>query len=409
MAESEANTYVVMITIVLPGTEEGTVFEVLLTPADSLSLPDGSTKSLQDCTVADLQRFAQQIEDDSWSKYQDETLLDLSLEDDVSISVIRADEEEDAESAVALWMEHMVILEDQSSPFYRSLLEKAASRISFSDRSQTDEDKVDEPLTDEPIIEESLIDEPISGAEIVDIDQEDGSAEIEELTLEKYGKEPIRASEDGAEELYHDIDVAVSEVEAVHEEREISEPDEAAIGIEKPDFRILGRRRPLEHPTWTAADILINEPAFRDAQAHSISSLDREVAGVLVGPPPEKQPDGRYVVHISDTIIAKHTKMQGASVTYTPESWRYVNDKLADLYPEDSAVIVGWYHTHPGFGIFLSSMDQFIHHNFFTQMWHVAYVLDPIAQRSGFFCWDRKQVKVDRYEFPWPEWAENSW
>jgi len=28
--------------------------------------------------------------------------------------------------------------------------------------------------------------------------------------------------------------------------------------------------------------------------------------------------------------------------------------------------IVGWYHSHPGFGIFLSEYDLFIHRNFFT-------------------------------------------
>jgi proteasome lid subunit RPN8/RPN11 len=133
------------------------------------------------------------------------------------------------------------------------------------------------------------------------------------------------------------------------------------------------------------------------------------VAGFLIGPQPEKQPDGRYIVHISDIIIAKHTKMQGASVTYTPESWRYVTDKLAEMYPDETAVIVGWYHTHPGFGIFLSGMDQFIHRNFFIQSWHVALVLDPNARRSGFFCWDREQTKVDHYDFPWPSWAAGSW
>src|SRR5690606_4538364 len=174
-------------------------------------------------------------------------------------------------------------------------------------------------------------------------------------------------------------------------------------------FRIAGLRRPVGHSTPAAVDILINEPAFRDAQAHALSSLDREVAGVLIGPKPEKQPDGRYVVHISDIIIAKHTKMQGASVTYTPESWRYIHDRLAERYPNEEAVIVGWYHTHPGFGIFLSGMDLFIHQNFFTQLWHVALVLDPVAGKSGFFCWDRGKTAVSRYEFPWPEWAASSW
>jgi proteasome lid subunit RPN8/RPN11 len=200
----------------------------------------------------------------------------------------------------------------------------------------------------------------------------------------------------------------VSEAELVHKEREAA-PESDSTPIAPSTIRILGKRRPLNHPTWTAVDILMNEPAFRNSQAHSLSSLNREVAGFLIGPQPEKQPDGRHIVHISDVIIAKHTKMQGASVTYTPESWRYVTDKLAEMYPDETAVIVGWYHTHPGFGIFLSGMDQFIHRNFFIQSWHVALVLDPIARRSGFFCWDREQTRVDHYDFPWPDWAKNSW
>src|SRR5690606_38739764 len=121
--------------------------------------------------------------------------------------------------------------------------------------------------------------------------------------------------------------------------------------------RIAGERRPVGDPTWAAVDIFIEEPALRASQAHALSSMNREVAGVLVGPRPEKQPDGRYVVHIHDTIIAKHTVMHGASVTYTPESWRYMNDVLHERYPDETAVMVGWYHTHPGFGIFLSGMD----------------------------------------------------
>ena len=49
--------------------------------------------------------------------------------------------------------------------------------------------------------------------------------------------------------------------------------------------------------------------------------------------------------------------------------------------------IVGWYHTHPDFGIFLSSHDLFIHRHFFAQPLQVAYVVDPIRQTRGFFQW----------------------
>ena len=155
---------------------------------------------------------------------------------------------------------------------------------------------------------------------------------------------------------------------------------------------------------------MIDEDPLRRMQAHASSSLRREVAGVMLGPLPEKQPNtNRYIVHVQDMIIAKHTKMRGASVTYTPESWRYLNDVIAERYPEEEMVMVGWYHTHPGFGIFLSGMDLFIHKNFFTQKWHVAYVLDPIARKSGFFSWDSDIKQVKPFPFIWPEWAAGSW
>ncbi len=162
-------------------------------------------------------------------------------------------------------------------------------------------------------------------------------------------------------------------------------------------------------PTDDAVDILIDENAFIAARTHALASLNREVAGMLIGLPPEKQPDKRYVVHITDALIAHHTKMSGASVTYTPESWRDIHDQLGRLYPEGGRVIGGWYHTHPGFSIFLSNMDLFIHMNFFTQVWHVALVLDPRAQTAGFFGWDRAKTRVRPYQFPWPDWLEGQW
>ncbi|MEZ4516537.1 MAG: Mov34/MPN/PAD-1 family protein [Chloroflexota bacterium] len=173
--------------------------------------------------------------------------------------------------------------------------------------------------------------------------------------------------------------------------------------------RVAGERLESGTPSWAAVDILMDEPALRAMQAHALSSMDREVAGVMVGPHPEKQPDGRYLVHVIDSIAAKYTVMQGASVTYTADSWRYLNDTLGERYPDETGVMVGWYHTHPGFGIFLSGMDLFIHHNFFTQIWHTAYVLDPRARTSGFFCWSRDKSRVNRYDFGWPDWASGSW
>jgi hypothetical protein len=41
--------------------------------------------------------------------------------------------------------------------------------------------------------------------------------------------------------------------------------------------------------------------------------------------------------------------------------------------------IVGWYHSHPGFGVEFSEMDLFIHRNFFPGPGQIAYVTDPLG------------------------------
>ena len=59
---------------------------------------------------------------------------------------------------------------------------------------------------------------------------------------------------------------------------------------------------------------------------------------------------------------------------------------------------MGWYHTHPDFGVFLSGHDVFIHRHFFGQPLQVAYVVDPIRQTRGFFQWrDDALVEVGGY------------
>ena len=397
MSDSERYTFIAVISIVLPGHNRETEIEVVLTPADDVILADGTAKLLQDCTLAELGHFAGEMEMELWTNYQDTPLIDLAAGDETGISIRVLDEGQDDQPEFALWTENLAIIGGRK-------LGKDSSEESV-------------PLFSQEIIKEHPV-EPDVAEEKSDkgeLDEDDFDViSAEEKVVAAVQEEPaldtLAEAMDTLEEALEEFDVAVAEPELVFEERVVSDEIETpAEPFEPTEIRILGRRRPVNHPTWTAVDILVNENAFRNAQEHASSSLNREVAGILVGPMPEKQPDGRYLVHIIDTIIAKHTKMHGASVTYTPESWRYISDKLIELYPEDSAVIVGWYHTHPGFGIFLSSMDRFIHQNFFIQKWHIALVLDPVATKSGFFCWDRKQELVDSYEFPWPQWAANSW
>lgn len=408
MLEVKELTYAAIITVSLPDTAEKATVAVTLTPQDNIRTGSGETKALRDCTLRDLQEFADTLESEIWQQYQSLKLSELAEDNKAHVKITILNETGKPIAASAdEWLSHVVILPDLDS--------RAGETTAQAQGGAVPPEIV--PVADEAVPAESPEPEAISvSSAAVDSGQEEASA-ADEFPEEVGTAEPAKGLAE-AEAPRVEVEEPASPAEPTAEietealalpSDEVELAETITVAPPKRKMRIAGLRRPLGHKTQAAVDILINEPPFRDAQAHSLTSLDREVAGVLVGPRPEKQPDGRYVVHITDVVIARHTRMHGASVTYTPESWRYIHDKLAERYPDEKAVIVGWYHTHPGFGIFLSGMDLFIHQNFFIQPWHVALVLDPLARRSGFFCWDRAKSAVKPYDFPWPDWAANSW
>jgi hypothetical protein len=83
-------------------------------------------------------------------------------------------------------------------------------------------------------------------------------------------------------------------------------------------------------------------------------------------------------------------------VTFTHKTWEYVNSVMDAQHP--GRKIIGWYHSHPGYGVFLSPQDEFIQTNFFPQPWQVAFVFDPLAEEDGFFIWQQgKPCRMRQY------------
>ena len=79
------------------------------------------------------------------------------------------------------------------------------------------------------------------------------------------------------------------------------------------------------------------------------------------------------------------------NVSFTYETWDYINEVKDEKYSNYS--IIGWYHTHPGFGIFLSGMDKFIQDNYFNMPYQVALVVDPKASTNGIFAWQDGKIR----------------
>lgn len=122
--------------------------------------------------------------------------------------------------------------------------------------------------------------------------------------------------------------------------------------------------------------------------------LDREVGGVLVGE--LVRDDAGPYLSVASTIDALHAEEKGTELTFTHATWDHIHAELDARH--QGSKIVGWYHTHPGFGIFLSDRDRFIQQSFFNLPHQVALVYDPKRREHGVFVWrDGEPVRCPRY------------
>ncbi len=139
--------------------------------------------------------------------------------------------------------------------------------------------------------------------------------------------------------------------------------------------------------------IFIHEPVLDRVLEYSDQSADREVGGFLLGSHFRDPSDGEFI-EISDYLPASSVTSQYRWLTFTHDTWSRLHQHIDQQSGKDPhhQRLVGWHHTHPGFGIFLSRHDQFIHRNFFNLPWQVALVVDPRRQELGFFQWQDQQI-----------------
>ncbi|WP_297430008.1 LysM peptidoglycan-binding domain-containing protein [Clostridium sp.] len=135
--------------------------------------------------------------------------------------------------------------------------------------------------------------------------------------------------------------------------------------------------------------IYIKQDVYKKIEKFSKKDTTRECGGILIGDYAEI--NNKKNVIISAFIEAKYTDASASTLTFTHESWNYIHSEQKKLYPTEK--ILGWQHTHPGYGIFLSNYDIFIQENFFNLSWQIAYVVDPKAEIRGFFQWKNSKVE----------------
>lgn len=145
--------------------------------------------------------------------------------------------------------------------------------------------------------------------------------------------------------------------------------------------RVIGKLRE------QAAAIFVHEKVLDQILDYSHRDLRRETGGFLLG---GVYIDQRPYVEIREFVPASETRSGLSSLRFTHETWSDLNHRVQERFPRER--VIGWHHTHPGLGVFLSSHDLFIHRNFFTQPWQVAMVVDPRARCFSLFQWQNERI-----------------
>lgn len=171
----------------------------------------------------------------------------------------------------------------------------------------------------------------------------------------------------------------VNEVEAVH--RRLP----AVIEIEgEPvagDFRVFLSRQ--------AREKIFIAGSHNPESYSSLYRRENERGGVLLGNLYYDEVDGQRVTYtaVTDAMPAEEAQAGSTHVEFDGGMLHKVMEEANEYIRKtgQNTRIVGWYHTHPGFGVFMSGTDQNTQRQIYGTDWHVAIVFDPIRRDYGIF------------------------
>ena len=129
--------------------------------------------------------------------------------------------------------------------------------------------------------------------------------------------------------------------------------------------------------------VFMTQPAYSRICVHSVSDLYNEVGGVILGEWCMDSESGEQFIVVDHALPARHTRQSSVHLTFTQDSLVAIHDEIETHHKGKK--IVGWYHTHPRMGIFLSHYDTWLHQYFFPEFWQVALVVEPHTSVGGFF------------------------
>ena len=154
-------------------------------------------------------------------------------------------------------------------------------------------------------------------------------------------------------------------------------------------------------PPHSAVEMLIvtHLSVYSTIHEHATAALPNETGGFLIGRVAHDVRDGCWLLEIEEAIPVRPESQDPVHFTFT---WRDV-DRVRSYREGSNKALIGWFHTHPHLGIFLSETDiERTHRVLFSDPFQVALVFDPVGGRAGYFFWEGAQT-IDASQGAWRE------
>ncbi len=117
---------------------------------------------------------------------------------------------------------------------------------------------------------------------------------------------------------------------------------------------------------------------------YAASFRNTEVFGLLIGRA-VRTPSGRLRTIVESYLTPRELAVSTPTfVEVSPRQFMEMDDIFQETAETKGLLKVGWFHTHPGHGIFMSHIDK-TNHAQYQLPWQVALVLDPSSGHYGFF------------------------
>jgi len=132
--------------------------------------------------------------------------------------------------------------------------------------------------------------------------------------------------------------------------------------------------------------------------AYRLGKTQKEALGFILGD--VCRSEGREFVMGRD-IVTSSLISSSNRVSFDRESLPHLFSEL------DSSgfdyVIIGWYHSHPGYGCFMSKVDINTQLTMFSESYHSAVVVDPISKEMQAFKLRDEQCEIRDFAIYWHE------